>query len=106
MAHELDMSIGRPAIAFRGALDRLIAAAHTASELMDGCPDDDVMAAASTELSNAAAAADIECTAVDELIRSARSVCASGSDATLRMAIAQLDKSLTRCLGGSDESQG
>lgn len=37
-------------------INRLIEAAHKASELMDGAPDDDVLAAASTELSEAAAA--------------------------------------------------
>lgn len=44
------------AAAIDSAVDRLLDAAHTASELMDGCPDDDVMAAASTELSEAALA--------------------------------------------------
>lgn len=37
---------------------RLIEAAHRGSELLDGCPDDDVAAKASTELSEAAAAVD------------------------------------------------
>jgi hypothetical protein len=40
------------------AITRLIEAAHRGSELLDGCPDDSVAAAASTELSEAAAAVD------------------------------------------------
>lgn len=35
-------------------LDNMLDAAHTASELMDGCPDDDVMAESSDAISAAA----------------------------------------------------
>ena len=43
---------------FNTIIGRLLDAAHKASELLDGCPDDEAAAAASTELSEAAAAVD------------------------------------------------
>jgi hypothetical protein len=41
---------------FKAAVGRLLDASNEASELLDGCPDDDVASAGSLELSNAAAA--------------------------------------------------
>lgn len=52
------------------SIGRLLDAAHIASELLDGCPDDEVSSETSTELSEAAAAVDIA--AVAELIEAAR----------------------------------